>query len=659
MAGDVFISYRRTDLAHARRLHDLLKAQGVDAWYDVQVGAGQDWRAATAAALSRSRIFVLLFSKAAAASEDIAKELAAATLSKKLIVPVRIEDVQPEGAFLYELASRNWIDAFEDTDARLGELAASLASVVRGGAGADGIVEFERRPPARKPGLPRRAILLGVGLVALLAILASAFTLLGGPGPVGGRIAFFGIDAAGDDEGAASVAAQASNTILTTFSTLELDVAARAETADTRPHDRLARAIALRAVYAISGTVVRNGGDLSLTLLVEDAPSRTALWADTLEARGATASALAARAAALLNDKLGCVIKVRPSLRGGDIRAIARLPEACESVRSLQASHVERWRALAELAPDSAWVHGNAAFAILNMIPDAAPSSADDLTALAETFLKRGEELDARSPDVLRAKVAAVRLHGGSLADVEQAFVDGLKAAPRGAHLLGGYAAFLLSLGRMEDSARYAREAIALDPLSAPKLLGVGGTLAHAGFSDEARGIYARLHQQFPGTTEWQALVVDALFKGVGSPEGLLASPPDDAAAETRACLGDIAGLARRSPPAAAAGARRAKACIASGALDATSGNEIRAFLGDYDGVFTDREWDPGSFFVERVNPYRHFMFDPELAELRRDRRFAPAAEQAGLVAYWRDTGRAPDFCRTENAPVCGLIAAK
>ena len=48
MAGEIFISYRRADEAHARRLHASLKEQGVDAWYDALVGAGEDWRTTTA-----------------------------------------------------------------------------------------------------------------------------------------------------------------------------------------------------------------------------------------------------------------------------------------------------------------------------------------------------------------------------------------------------------------------------------------------------------------------------------------------------------------------------------------------------------------------------------------------------------------------------------
>ena len=110
MAGEIFISYRRSDEAWARLLHALLQAEGVEAWYDAQVGAGQDWRKATARALEDSQIFVLLFTSNAAESNDIAKELAAATLEKKLIIPVRLEDIAPKGAFLYDTAGRRYID---------------------------------------------------------------------------------------------------------------------------------------------------------------------------------------------------------------------------------------------------------------------------------------------------------------------------------------------------------------------------------------------------------------------------------------------------------------------------------------------------------------------------------------------------------------------
>src|ERR1700709_737218 len=144
MAGEIFISYRRADQAWARHLHAELKAQGVEAWYDALVGPGQDWRLATAKALEASQIFVLLFSENAAQSSDIAKELAAATLENKLIIPVRLQNIAPKGAFLYELASRNWVNAYENTDAKLAELAQSLAKLVKDGIADESVIPFDR-----------------------------------------------------------------------------------------------------------------------------------------------------------------------------------------------------------------------------------------------------------------------------------------------------------------------------------------------------------------------------------------------------------------------------------------------------------------------------------------------------------------------------------
>src|SRR5580658_5671706 len=144
MPGEIFISYRRADAEWARLLYTLLQAEGVEAWYDARVGPGQDWRIATAKALEASQIFVLLFSSNAAQSSDIAKELAAATLEQKLIIPVRLENITPKGAFLYELASRNWVNAFEDPKTKLAELAKGLAHLVRTGVRDESVLPFDR-----------------------------------------------------------------------------------------------------------------------------------------------------------------------------------------------------------------------------------------------------------------------------------------------------------------------------------------------------------------------------------------------------------------------------------------------------------------------------------------------------------------------------------
>jgi TIR domain len=178
MAGEIFISYRRSDEAWARLLHTQLQAEGVEAWYDAQVGAGQDWRRATAKALEDSQIFVLLFTSNAAGSSDIAKELAAATLEKKLIIPVRLEDIAPKGAFLYELASRNWINAFENPEAKLAELAKGLAHLVRTGARDESVLPFDRSGDTQTPRKSLKPVLIAAAAIAIIAASAAAAWLL-------------------------------------------------------------------------------------------------------------------------------------------------------------------------------------------------------------------------------------------------------------------------------------------------------------------------------------------------------------------------------------------------------------------------------------------------------------------------------------------------
>ncbi len=384
MAGEIFISYRRSDLAQARKLHDLLKAEDVDAWYDAHVGAGQDWRAATAAALSKSRIFVILFSKAASESDDIAKELAAATFSKKLVIPVRIEDIQPEGAFLYELASRNWVNAFEDTDARLAELARSLATLARSGSQDLSGLPFDRDatpPRPRRQPRWRKLALMGLGVVAASVVLGAGIAIFGNNGPtaVPSRIAFFGVDAPADDKDAQSAASAANSTILTTFTKLQRDVAASADTEGTPAKDRLARAARLRATYTIGGSLTRLGDQLSIAMRVEDTPSHTLLWSDPVQGPANNPSSLGARVAALLNDRMNCIIEIRAGLPVDDIRVVARLPAACESIRMRAPGDAERWQDLAALAPNSAILQAGAASSFFEAIPKATPAQAEDL----------------------------------------------------------------------------------------------------------------------------------------------------------------------------------------------------------------------------------------------------------------------------------------
>ncbi|MEL6257783.1 MAG: toll/interleukin-1 receptor domain-containing protein [Pseudomonadota bacterium] len=131
MSYDFFISYRRTDKPLVEKVVRALEARGGAVWWDAVIEGGEDWRDAIIEGLSQSETMVIFFSEACNSSKQLKKELAAADAMDKTIVPVIIEDTQPKGHFLYELASRNWINALPDPSEKTDALAERLFEEIR------------------------------------------------------------------------------------------------------------------------------------------------------------------------------------------------------------------------------------------------------------------------------------------------------------------------------------------------------------------------------------------------------------------------------------------------------------------------------------------------------------------------------------------------
>jgi len=132
LSYDIFLSYRRSDRPIARDLVAELEARGVAVWWDEKIEGGEDWRDAIVDGLERSSSLVILFSDECNASKQLKKELAIADTLDKLIIPVLIEETQPKGHYLYELASRNWIQIFPNAEQKTAKLAEKLAATLDG-----------------------------------------------------------------------------------------------------------------------------------------------------------------------------------------------------------------------------------------------------------------------------------------------------------------------------------------------------------------------------------------------------------------------------------------------------------------------------------------------------------------------------------------------
>lgn len=112
MAHDVFVSHSTSDAPVALAIVNALESSGIRCWVaprDIQ--GGQIWAQAIMSAIENARALVVVFSSNANRSTHVLTEVDAAVRQGCIVVPFRIEAVDPEGALAYHLRTRHWLDA--------------------------------------------------------------------------------------------------------------------------------------------------------------------------------------------------------------------------------------------------------------------------------------------------------------------------------------------------------------------------------------------------------------------------------------------------------------------------------------------------------------------------------------------------------------------
>jgi hypothetical protein len=176
MHAQIFVSHSSKDGKLAMTIAAALERRGLSCWLSSRdIGAGENFQEAIVEAIRRARAMVLVFSHNANDSAEIKKELALAGQYGTIVIPVRAEEVVPTGAFKYELATRQWVDLFENWEQaieRLGEQIRRIDTPAQAGATAPST------PVARRSG--RRAAGWLIGAAALAAAAVAAFALRSG-----------------------------------------------------------------------------------------------------------------------------------------------------------------------------------------------------------------------------------------------------------------------------------------------------------------------------------------------------------------------------------------------------------------------------------------------------------------------------------------------
>ena len=112
MAFDVFLSYAHEDKPVADAACAVIEKAGIRCWIAPRdIAPGADYATALMEALDHCKALVLIFSGRANESPHIRREVERAVSRGIPLIPVRVENIEPNAALKYFVGSVHWLDA--------------------------------------------------------------------------------------------------------------------------------------------------------------------------------------------------------------------------------------------------------------------------------------------------------------------------------------------------------------------------------------------------------------------------------------------------------------------------------------------------------------------------------------------------------------------
>jgi len=129
MVRDIFISYVDEDKSLADTICNNLENYGLQCWIAPRnIAPGEKYAPAIIHAIDNSKIVVVVFSHYSDQSEHVKTEIERAFNHAKMIIPFRIENIEPSDEMQYFIGSRQWLDAFSGS---LDEHTNRLADIIK------------------------------------------------------------------------------------------------------------------------------------------------------------------------------------------------------------------------------------------------------------------------------------------------------------------------------------------------------------------------------------------------------------------------------------------------------------------------------------------------------------------------------------------------
>jgi Flp pilus assembly protein TadD len=264
----------------------------------------------------------------------------------------------------------------------------------------------------------------------------------------------------------------------------------------------------------------------------------------------------------------------------------------------------------------------------------------------------RARELQPDMTEALLAESAMLpsNAYGETLRLLDRA----KQSSPENASVLEFRAAALMKVGRWSDAIADSKRAAELSPLSPSAISSYALTLAYAGRIDAARTELERAERLWPRTQALRELQYsfhwhfgDPMLALKLTPPGLpkgremyLRARAEPSEAKIDQFLSFIRALY----------SRQERTDVGRGVL------QQFAALHREDELY---EWLLGPR-GQGLSASSEVLFRPALKTFRQDPRFMILAKRAGLLDYWRRSGKWPDFCSEEELPYdCKTEAAK
>ena len=130
--ANIFLSHSTIDGELANYICESFESRGLSCWIAPRnIRPGEDWASSITNAISEADVFFILYSKHSIKSSQCAKEIGIADRKKKYIIPYKIDDTEPEGAFDYYLTGCQWFIINPSTgEYKMDELCDTIKGVI-------------------------------------------------------------------------------------------------------------------------------------------------------------------------------------------------------------------------------------------------------------------------------------------------------------------------------------------------------------------------------------------------------------------------------------------------------------------------------------------------------------------------------------------------